>query len=182
MRHFADIRLRFPIVKCEIFSLFSRRWTRVFVPLSDSFAQRWTAGKQAILLVFTAWLMPRKQMVFRCFSSVSILVTKQRVFWYRESALPDFATQFLDFEGRFSLFVKNIRGQKGSVYPPRKRSVNIAKCGILLIFACVFRSLNAKFSVCFPDGEVEFSFHCPTVFHHGEQQEDKPFYWCSPHG
>ena len=70
MRHFAYIRLHFPIVKSEFFRLLSWRWTRVFVPLSDSFPRRWTAGKQAVLLVFTAWLTPWKQIVFRCFVRV----------------------------------------------------------------------------------------------------------------
>ena len=94
-------------------------------------------------------------------------------FWYRKSALPDFATQFLDFEGKFSLFVKNIHDQKSSVYPLRKRSVNIAKCGILLTFSYGIRSYNPRFFVCFPDSELEFSFHSPTVFHHDEHAAGK---------
>ena len=30
-------------------------------------------------------------------------------------------------------------GKKSNIHPPRKLSVNIAKCGILRTFACVFR-------------------------------------------
>ena len=93
MRHFAYIRLRFPIVKSEVFRLFSWRWTRVFVPLPDSFPPRWTAGKQAILLVFTAWLTPWKQIVFRRFP-----VTKQRVNWCSR----EFSLIYLMFTARLT--------------------------------------------------------------------------------
>lgn len=41
-----------------------------FHSIIRQFSTRWTAGKQAMLLVFTAWLTPWKQIVFRCFPGV----------------------------------------------------------------------------------------------------------------
>jgi len=97
MRHFAMICLRFPIVKSKVFRLFPWRWTRVFVPLSDSFPPRWTAGKQAVLLVFTAWLTPLKQIVFPLFCR-RFPVTKQRVNW----CLRQFSLIYLMFTARLT--------------------------------------------------------------------------------
>ena len=59
----------------------------------------------------------------------------------------------------------------------KKVKIGLSQIGKKYIVCALLRN-----SVCFPDGELEFSFHYLTVFHHGEQQENKPFYWCSPHG
>ena len=38
-----------------------------------------------------------------------------------------------------AMFLARKHGKKSSIHPPRKLLVNIAKCGILRTFACVFR-------------------------------------------
>ena len=150
MRHFSNICLRFPIVKSEVFCLFSSRWTPVFVPLSDSFPLGWTTGKQAVFQVFTAWLTLWKQIVFRCFTGV---------FQSQNSVLTGVYSEFsrivLVFTARLTLWKQIVSSCFTGVF----QSQNSVLTGVYSEFSLIVLVFTGRLTHA-----KQVVFHCLLVF------------------